>query len=242
MTKKLILCGAAALALGVASQSAEARKVTYEVNGTQYSYDSSDPQQVASARKRLDAANAAWAARAKADAERAEKPLSGIFGSQAQSEATQAQEHLEKVIAEEEEVDAARKEEWSSLTAKNWRRKKAGKQATQQEAAADTKPVATAEPQVASAGSPDSPENKSKAMVKSVSFDITSGIKTTIMVDGAVQEEPFDSTMLTKLAFEQGSANSLTAFVKQLREASPQPAPAAPAPAPTPGNPASPQN
>ncbi|NIX77041.1 hypothetical protein [Microvirga terricola] len=233
MNKTLILCGAAAFALGVASE-AEARKATYEINGNQYSYDTSDPQQVASARKRIDAANAAYAARTKADAERADMPLVGVFGSPVQTEAKQAQEHLEKVIAEEEDTDAARKEGWSSLTTtKNWRRKQSAKQAPQPETA-ETQPVA--EPQTANAANPNDAQNRPRAMVKSVSFDVTSGIKTTVMMDGAIQEEPFDSTMLTKLAFEQGGANSLTDFVKQIREASPQPAPAAPS------NPASPQN
>ncbi|MBF9232222.1 hypothetical protein [Microvirga alba] len=226
MNKILILCGATAIALGVASESAEAKKVFYDINGERFSYESNDPQQAESARKRIDAANAAYATRTKADTERAATPLVGIFGSHAQSEAAQAQEQLEQVMAEQGEADAARKQEWSSAKG-GQRRKQAGKQARQPDAPDAKSQAAAPEQQPANSTSLETADeaatsNKQKPIVKSVSFDVTSGIKTTIMTDGAVQEEPFDSNMLAKLAFEQGSSGSLTEFVNQLREASPQ--------------------
>jgi hypothetical protein len=77
--------------------------------------------------------------------------------------------------------------------------------------------VAIAPPAIAE---PLSQEDRARK-VKTISFDVQSGIKTTVMLDGAVEEEPFDSSVLAQLAPEQGRANSLTAFVKQLRQASP---------------------
>jgi hypothetical protein len=61
-----------------------------------------------------------------------------------------------------------------------------------------------------------------RTKVKSVSFDIQTGIKTTIMIDGAIEEEPFDSSVLSFLAPEPEKTNSLTAFVNQLRKVVPE--------------------
>jgi len=59
-----------------------------------------------------------------------------------------------------------------------------------------------------------------RRMVKSVTFDVEAGIKTTIMKDGSIEEEPFDSGMLSSLLSEHGSTNSLSAFVERLRKTS----------------------
>ena len=53
---------------------AQAKMVRYEINGQRYSYDTNNRQQVEEARRRIPAANAAYAARLKADAERGSNP------------------------------------------------------------------------------------------------------------------------------------------------------------------------
>ncbi|MGO4571599.1 hypothetical protein [Microvirga sp. 2TAF3] len=231
MNKILILSGAAAIALSVMSEGAEAKKIFYEIHGKRYSYESNDPKQVESARKRIDAANVADVAKAKAEAERSSSSLAAVFGSHAQKEAEQAQEQLEQVLAEQDEADAGRKQ---GRVAKSWqRRKHVEEQARQPDAPDEQDGQITAKEQQPANPAPPPPStvvsnvesavpNKAKSMVKTVSFDVASGIKTTIMTDGAIQEEPFDSHMLSKLAFEQDSTGSLTEFVNQLRKVPPE--------------------
>ena len=63
-----------------------------------------------------------------------------------------------------------------------------------------------------------SPANGQKPAIKSVSFDLSSGIKTIRMMDGTVHEEPIDSSAMSKLGSEPAGA-SLTSFVDQVRKA-----------------------
>jgi hypothetical protein len=63
-------------------------------------------------------------------------------------------------------------------------------------------------------------QNTSKTMLKAVVFDVGSGIKTTIMIDGSIHEELFDSSVLSKLTPEHGAMDSLSGFVNQLRKSS----------------------
>lgn len=233
MNKKIWMSlGATVLALQLMSGGAEARKVSYEINGKRFTYDTNDPQQVAAARKRIEAANAADAARAKAEAEKASTPLVSVFGSQAQNEAMQAKERLDQVLAEEEAAEAARKQERAPAPRKDAQaREPAEDQARITEDGRDkkgkSKDAALDQQAPANVTTTDAAEEPAtqqvgtKPMVKSVSFDIESGIKTIIMSDGSIQEEPFDSNMLAKLAFEQDSSGSLTEFVNQIRKASP---------------------
>jgi len=222
--------GASVLALYLMSGGAEARKVSYEIDGRQYTYDTNDPHQVESARKRIEAANAADAARAKAEAEKAAMPLVSVFGSPAQKEAAQAKARLEQVLAEQEAADAARKQERSAAKETQSRR-----QSEDEARAPDPEPDGAAEKSKSAALDKPQPANvtrmeppvevpvsDTKPMVKSVSFDMESGIKTTIMSDGTIQEEPFDSNMLSKLAFEQDGTGTLTDFVNQIRKVSPE--------------------
>src|SRR3954471_24689188 len=60
--------------------------------------------------------------------------------------------------------------------------------------------------------------NGQKPAIKSVSFDLNSGIKTIRMMDGTVHEEPIDSSAMSKLGSEPAGA-SLTSFVDQVRKA-----------------------
>jgi hypothetical protein len=61
------------------------------------------------------------------------------------------------------------------------------------------------------------PKPGPKPAVKSVSFDLSSGIKTTHMMDGSVHEEPIDSGTVSKLSAEP-PGGSLTGFVDQVRK------------------------
>jgi hypothetical protein len=71
--------GVATVALGVSV--ADAKMVRYEVNGERFSFSTKDRAQFELARQRINAANAAVAARAKANAELAANPLVRAFGS-----------------------------------------------------------------------------------------------------------------------------------------------------------------
>jgi len=227
MNKILTMIGASTLTLGVMIGGAEARKISYEINGQRYTYESSDPRQVAAARKRIEAANAADAARAKAEAERAANPLVGIFGSQVQREAAEAKARLEQLLAEQppQAEPAARRQRASQAsqdeqTAKEADNKPEGPPAAEQ-TQANAAEASQAAPEAKPAGTPDG-QSATKPMVKSVSFDVESGIKTTIMTDGSVQEEPFDSNLLARLNAEHSGSESLTAFVNRLRKETPE--------------------
>lgn len=263
MNKTLRMIATSTFALGVMIGAAEARKVSYEIDGQRFSYDTNDPEQVASARKRIEAANAADAAKAKADAERARNPLAAAFGSQAQREAAEAQARLQQVLTEQAAADAALKRRRAAQAAareEEERRKKEAAEARPAEPAAketasvdaeapapeadakmpgaepETRPAVAeqAPPEVQQAEQPAAqPVQEADAAttepvatggtaastIKSVSFDVASGIKTTIMTDGSIHEEPFDSSTLAKLDDDPEDAESLNAFVRQLRKA-----------------------
>lgn len=201
--------------------------VRYEINGKHYSYSTNNRAQVAEARKRIAAAKAAEVAKAKAEAEKAKNPLVAAFGSATQKEATEAHERLQKILSGPTEYMAV------SQTARDSDRKPQEKQPTQASAAKPQQPVTVvrvpAKPILASASTPVAslviaepvdPQRRTK--VKSVSFDVQSGIKTTIMIDGTIEEEPFDSSALTFLAPEPEKVSSLMAFVNQLRRTAPE--------------------
>jgi hypothetical protein len=230
MNKSVILLGASAVMLGVLTSAAEARKVTYEINGTRYSYSTNNIAQTKQARERIAAAEAARAAKAKAEAE---NPLAAAFGSQAQKDAREAQERLQQALSGKTRITDV------SLPPVERRADRRGKQQddltreasltptvpTPQPAAAlpqePTRSIKTAAAAAVPAiAQPVDPQFRSK--IKSVSFDVETGIKTTIMIDGMIQEEPFDSGMLAYLAPEHGKTNSLTAFVNQLRKILPE--------------------
>jgi hypothetical protein len=227
MKTMLATLGVSAIALGFTLHGAEAKKIYYEINGQRYSYENKDPQQVAAARKRIEAANAADAAKAKADAERAKNPFAAMFGSQAQRDAAQAKAQLEQLISEQDQGTAAVRRQRTSQTQADDRRKQAEEQSGAPEGAdikkqpaseSTVEAASTLEPKVAadSLGS----QNAPKTMLKTVVFDVGSGIKTTIMIDGSIHEELFDSSVLSKLTPEHGAMDSLAGFVNQLRKSS----------------------
>src|SRR4051794_33454833 len=78
---------------------AQAKLVRYEINGQRYSYNTNIREQVEEARRRLAAANAAYAARLKAEGERASNPLAAVLGSSTQREAAEARARLNQVMS-----------------------------------------------------------------------------------------------------------------------------------------------
>ncbi len=243
MNKTLRIVAASSFMIGAAIGGAEAKKVSYDINGQRFTYDTNDPAQVEIARKRIEAANAADAAKAKADAERTQNPLAATFGSQAQREAEQAKARLDQVLAEQAQADAALKRQRAARDEQ--RRKQAQENTTEEspagesaaEAASKEQPeqnagvaqpadtTATAQPPAPAA--PDAPRATEVAKqpdgppptIKTVSFDVASGIKTTVMSDGSIREEPFDSSTLAQIDDDPDDADSLNAFVNQLRKA-----------------------
>src|SRR5918911_2622081 len=101
MNTRIAAIGASAVALLAMAGAAEAKKVYYEIDGVRYSYSTNNHQQVREARARIEAANAADAAKAKAQAERAANPLAALFGSPAQTAAKEADARVRRSVAGE---------------------------------------------------------------------------------------------------------------------------------------------
>ncbi|MCG7392699.1 hypothetical protein MHY87_07260 [Microvirga sp. ACRRW] len=230
MNRTKILLGTAVVILAAVSSGAEARKVYYEINGKRYSYSTNNRAETVQAKKRIAAAKAADAAKAKADAEKSKYPLVAVFTSMTQREAKEAQEKLKQLLNERaasiepQEKSTDRRTVVRDKQEQDRKAPRAPEPMTvivpQQTAAIPqaTPPVSPAllvpPPPVAE---PISASHPTK--VRSISFDVETGIKTTIMVDGMIEEEPFDSSVLSHLAPDQGQANSLVAFVNKLRKA-----------------------
>ena len=98
MRKSLGFFAAGGLASLAMLSGAQAKMVRYKINGQRYSYDTNNRQQVEDARWRIAAANAAYAAWVKAEAERASNPLATLLGSPTQREAADAQARLKQVM------------------------------------------------------------------------------------------------------------------------------------------------
>ncbi|QRM28013.1 hypothetical protein [Microvirga sp. VF16] len=229
MNKTLILLGASIVTHGMMFSGAEARLVRYEINGKQYSYSTNNRAQTAEAKKRIAAAKAAEAAKAKAEAEKSKYPLTAAFGSSAQREASEAEERLQKLLSGPPEYMAVSEpaREPADVSDKKPQDKPSrpasiakAPQKSIVVVRAPASPTRVAPPVALVIAEPVDPERQTK--VKSVSFDIQSGIKTTVMIDGTIEEEPFDSSALSFLAPEPENTNSLMAFVKQLRKVAPE--------------------
>lgn len=231
MKKFVTLLGASTLLLGVLSTGAEAKKVYYEINGKRYSYSTKNRAQTLEAQKRIQAAKALEAAKAKAEAEKAKNPLAAAFG-KTRWEVAEAEEKLKQVMSGKESAVEISRSTYVSQPAsapqteprtksKSDEAKETGSTRTKQQTAALVqKPAQPARPMVATPPAVAEPltAHQLAKKVRSVSFDVESGIKTTIMIDGTIEEEPFDSSVLSQLAPEHVDGNSLMAFVKQLRK------------------------
>ena len=196
---------------------AQAKMVRYEINGQRYSYNTNNREQVEEARRRLAAANAAYAAWVKAEAERASNPLARVLGSPTLREAAEAQARLRHVlsssppggpaagsetgrgVAAAERMRVAREPRKEAIPgfvprAEPEHPGKSHKVAARPKPSA---PVGTAEkpatPTSAKvAARPKPTQETPESAIQSIHFDPDTGIKTTLMTDGTVHEEPFE--------------------------------------------------
>ena len=208
----LFVGGLASLAMLGGSQ---ARMVRYEINGQRYSYNTNNRQQVEEARRRLAAANAAYAARLKAEAERRANPLVRVLGSPTQREAAEALARLRHVMASSPPAEPAAGSETGRRAAAAERTRVAREPTPRKEAIPGFVPRAEPEPPgkphklaarpkspaPVKAEKPATPKSAKVAprpkptkepAVQSVHFDPDTGIKTTVMTDSSVHEEPFE--------------------------------------------------
>jgi hypothetical protein len=206
--------GLASLVIG----GAQAKMVRYEINGQRYSYNTNNREQVEEARRRLAAANAAYAAWLKAEAERASNPLARVLGLPAQREAAEAQARLRHVLSSSPPAGPAAGSETGRPAAAAERTRVAREPTRRKETipafvpraepehpgkpqkvAARPKlsaPVETAEKTPKSAkvaARPKARQENRESAVQSIHLDPDTGIKTTLMTDGTVHEEPFES-------------------------------------------------
>src|SRR5215204_4538925 len=214
MGKSLGFFAAGGLASLAMLTGAQAKMVRYEINGQRYSYDTNNRQRVEEARWRIAAANAAYAAWVKAEAERASNPLATLLGSPTQREAADAQARLKQVISSPP-AKAMAGSEADGRAAAAERTRVAREPTARREAipgfvpraepehpgkphkvAARPKPsapVKTAEkPSTPKSEKPKSTQENRESAVRSIHFDPDTGIKTTLMTDGTVHEEPFE--------------------------------------------------
>jgi hypothetical protein len=187
---------------------AQAKMVRYEINGQRYSYNTNNRQQVEEARRRIAAANAAYAARLKAEAERASNPLAAVLGSPTQREAAEALARLRH--RRRRSRLRARRPERTRVAREPTPRKEGipgfvpraepehpGKPHKVAARSKPSAPVETAEkpatPKSAKVAARPKPTKETREpAVQSVHFDPDTGIKTTLMTDGTVHEEPFE--------------------------------------------------
>jgi hypothetical protein len=198
MKKVLAAFGASALAFGLMGELAEAKTIQYEINGKSYAYDSTKPQEIAVARKLIEAANAADKATAIAAEERARNPLVAIFGSEAQQNALAARAHLERVLAEEPGAALSAAVEQPSRQAASPAADADRKEPRKEVLAKRAEPAAAPQAEIDSAGKAQPTESAAEPKMQSVFLDPESGIKTTFMADGSIREELADPAVLTK--------------------------------------------
>jgi hypothetical protein len=245
MTRGFAFPAGFAVALAAMIGGAQAKMVRYEINGQTYWYSTNNRQQTEEARQRISAANAAAAAKSKADAELAANPLAGIFGTETQRQAKDAQARFEQAVSRpaasaDQSVAPEKSKRVTRAPAKASPERPAPAEArkppllakarSERLARAEAKKppeptkrsarVVPAQPAVVPVkriAEPAEKDGPPKPAVKSVSFDLSSGIKTIEMTDGTVHEEPFDAKALSKLEPAQPAASALTGFVDQVR-------------------------
>jgi hypothetical protein len=229
MNKGMACFGASVVALWATTFGAEAKKVYYEIDGVRYSYSTNNRQQVREARERINAANAADAAKAKAQAERAANPLAALFGSPAQTAAKEAESRVKQIASRPAGAASGSAETEVAPQIRRERRRAArethrAEPAEAARAAAPTRPIRAAvarTPAPASKAAVKEPSATGAPAVKSVFYDLSSGIKTVHMSDGTVHEELFDTGNPPSLGSGAADGN-LTDFVNGLRKPAPE--------------------
>jgi hypothetical protein len=179
--------------------------VRYEVNGQRFSFSTKDRAQFELARQRINAANAAVAARAKANAELAANPFVRAFGSQSQNEAKTAEANLARVLATAPRTSepSPRDERTPVVT---------GRLSSRDTLPSTLRTSNSREPvrQASRATSVDQevrpPRSEPKLIeptfspkVEAIVFDFGSKIRTVLRADGTVEEEPFETAAAEKL-------------------------------------------
>lgn len=178
------------IATGLLASKSEAKVVRYEIEGQQYSYNTQSRAQVALARERLNAAEAALALRAKAEAERAATPLVRIFGSSTQTQAKLAEAHLQQVLAKRLTMSEEPRGR-SVVSAPS-----SGSGTTPAASPSRRSPRYDSTGSVSRNGSASGAGESAQAaprVVEAIVFDLASGIKTIHLESGTVEEEPFDA-------------------------------------------------
>jgi hypothetical protein len=220
MRKTFTLLGASVVIFGIMNSAGEARLVRYEINGKQYSYSTNNIAQTAEAKKRIAAAKAA---EAKAVAEKSKFPLTAAFGSQAQKDAEETEKQLRQILAKAPADEAEEPFVKVSSDRDGKAQDKPSRQATvskpPQKAVAPIRSQAVSLPRIVPVVA-EPLDAAAATKLKSITFNVESGIRTIIKVDGTIEEEPFDSRVLSYLIPELENANSLVAFVRQLRQLS----------------------
>jgi hypothetical protein len=226
MRKIFAVAGTFALVFGVLTECVEAKTMAFEVAGRRYSYETSKVQQVAAARKLIEVANAADAAKATADAEREANPLVKIIGSPAQKAATEAQARLAEAIATYEQETAAMQRQPASPDVGAGKRgsatrERAGLRTTPAPSGqADTSKDEPAAPKVSqeatAARSTSSNPVQPQPAVKNVFTDVSSGIKTIFMTDGSIREEPVNGSK-SSISSDGGDASASTGSINRAR-------------------------
>jgi hypothetical protein len=227
--------GAAALALTAAALGAEAKSVRYEIDGQAYTYSTNNREQTEAARQRIKAAEAAAAAKTKAEAELASNPLAKVFGSQAQNEAAEAKARLDEALAGARQDTAVKAGAGPGKRDRKLARAPIRKPVPEPAVASrrDVAPTATAsvaatpakpEPKVreqplvspASTGST-APARAAGSGPDAIVFDLASGIKTTHLPDGTVQEDLFEPGEIARVKAGATPARTRISVVNQPR-------------------------
>jgi hypothetical protein len=229
MRKLIAIAGTTALVFGGLIDFVDARTRSFEIGGRQFSYETTNPQQITAARKLIEAANAADAAKAKADRELAANPLAKLLGTQAQKEAAEAQAHLVKTIAAYEQETSVQPKPASQKAFEEPRRAATTKRtgpgaagtAREQGAAPGGREVhadateASDTVRATHVNPPPSPAALRPA-VKNVFVDAASGIKTIFLTDGSIHEEPIDPSK-PSLSPDRNDAGASTGSINQAR-------------------------
>ena len=223
MIRRASILGVASALLGLSVASVQAKVVHYDINGQRFAYSTNNRAEVQLARQRISAAQAAAAARAKADAELAANPLARVFESPSQKEAKAAEAHLAGILADapstpeppqgkKSSTRADRPEHTATSTSPKPSKREPVRQA--RDAGVTTGSVHQKE---ARSPRPEPSPNKptSSPKVESIVFDFASGIKTVFRADGTVQEGLFEPAEAEKLKRRSRSGGPEISFVNR---------------------------
>jgi hypothetical protein len=218
MVWKAPLLGVVTVFFGLSVGSVHAKTVRYEINGQRFSYSTRNRAEVAIARERINAANAAAAARVKANAELAANPLVRIFGSKNQKEAKAAEANLAGTLARAPstpEPSRARKESRVVTGRSSWDHSAAnpsrisGARQPVRHSRRTQGGVRPPRPEPSLAEPTFSPK------IEAIVFDFASGIRTVHRADGIVEEEAFEPAAAEKLKYARRSGGPEIKFVNE---------------------------